>query len=257
MASYLHLACPAPPENGRFGGKRRDSGSKLPPVLRPPHAIRVEHPGVGVACSQHSDTGYTFALPRAKDRLGDVDELVRALWVIDPSVVDALVAPPSRTALTAGDATPRELAILREMPQGPGEVDTAEIEIKAERQVAAALQSAQLGRPTGGPRPFGYLAGGMELHPVEEPAVRAAYASLLAGTPLREIARDLNRRGNATSLVSSGARLSTVMMISRLAVRRSPRRWPRSVPMDGREISPAVQVGSGLTPLPAVAWASR
>ncbi len=101
------------------------------------HAIRSEHPAIGVAVlSQHIDESYAFALLHEgtagfayllKDRLGDLDELIRAPHevaaggsVIDPVVVDALVArrtrssrPPPLSALT-----PRELDVLREMAQG-------------------------------------------------------------------------------------------------------------------------------------------
>lgn len=100
------------------------------------HAIRARHPDIGIAVlSQHSDSSYAVALFRdgvaglgylLKDRLGDVDELVRALRevaaggsVIDPLVVDALVARQvrsSRSPLAALSA--RELDVLREMAQG-------------------------------------------------------------------------------------------------------------------------------------------
>ena len=100
------------------------------------HAIRAAHPDVGVAVlSQHSDAGYAFALLRngvaglaylLKDRLGDVDELVRALRavaagesVIDPTVVDALVARQARrTQSPLAALSPRELDVLREMARG-------------------------------------------------------------------------------------------------------------------------------------------
>lgn len=100
------------------------------------HAIRAEHPGVGiVVLSQHADAGYAYALLRGgatgvgyllKDRLGDVEELVRALRevsaggsVIDPTVVDGLVARQARAASSRLAAlTPRELEVLREMAQG-------------------------------------------------------------------------------------------------------------------------------------------
>ncbi len=81
-----------------------------------------------------------------------------------------------------------------------GSVARHEVEHKGERQALAALQAAQDGRPTGGPRPFGYRPGGTEPDPVEADEVRQAFRLLLAGTPLREIARDLNRRGVRTSL---------------------------------------------------------
>jgi DNA-binding NarL/FixJ family response regulator len=100
------------------------------------HAIRREHPGIGVAVfSQHTDEAYATELFRdgtaglaylLKDRLGEIEELVRALHavadgasVVDPMVVDALVARrkrPTRSPLAA--LTPRELDVLREMAQG-------------------------------------------------------------------------------------------------------------------------------------------
>jgi DNA-binding NarL/FixJ family response regulator len=100
------------------------------------HDIRRAHPGIGVAVlSQHTDEAYAFALLHdgtaglaylLKDRLGDVEDLVRALRevarggsVIDPVVVDGLVARRTRTARSPLAAlTPRELDVLREMAQG-------------------------------------------------------------------------------------------------------------------------------------------
>ncbi|WP_431923208.1 response regulator transcription factor [Amycolatopsis tucumanensis] len=100
------------------------------------HAIQAEHPGIGVAVlSQHTDESYAFALLRdgtaglaylLKDRLGDLEDLIRALRavarggsVIDPQVVDALVARRTRTVTSPLTAlTPRELDVLREMAQG-------------------------------------------------------------------------------------------------------------------------------------------
>jgi DNA-binding NarL/FixJ family response regulator len=100
------------------------------------HAIRAEHPRIGIAVlSQHTDASYAFALFRdgtaglgylLKDRLGDVDELVRALRevaaggsVIDPLVVDALVARQTRSARSPlATLSARELDVLREMAHG-------------------------------------------------------------------------------------------------------------------------------------------
>jgi DNA-binding NarL/FixJ family response regulator len=100
------------------------------------HAIRAEHPGTGVVVlSQHTDESYAFALLRhgtaglaylLKDRLGDVDDLVQALRevaaggsVVDPLVVEALVARHSRTERSAlSELTSRELDVLREMARG-------------------------------------------------------------------------------------------------------------------------------------------
>ena len=119
-----------------------------------------------------------------------------------------------------------------------GSVAKHELEHKAERQARAGLQSAQQGRPTGGPRPFGYQAGGMKLDAVEARAVRGAYKALLAGTPLREIARDLNRRGITTSLGKQwgSTQVRAMMLRARNARLRSykgevigPASWPALV----------------------------
>ena len=100
------------------------------------HAIRAQHPNIGVAVlSQHTDESYAFALLQngtaglaylLKDRLGDLEDLIRALRevtaggsVIDPAVVDALVARRARNAHSPlATLTNRELDVLREMAQG-------------------------------------------------------------------------------------------------------------------------------------------
>jgi DNA-binding NarL/FixJ family response regulator len=100
------------------------------------HAIRAEHPGIGVVVlSQHTDQSYAFELLRdgatglaylLKDRLGDVEELLHALRevaaggsVIDPMVIDALVAQRAKSAQSPlATLTARELDVLREMAQG-------------------------------------------------------------------------------------------------------------------------------------------
>jgi DNA-binding NarL/FixJ family response regulator len=100
------------------------------------HAIRAEHPGVGVVVlSQHTDETYALELFRdgtaglaylLKDRLGDVEELVDALHavasggsVVDAVVVEALVGRHSRSSRSAvSSLTSRELDVLREMAKG-------------------------------------------------------------------------------------------------------------------------------------------
>jgi DNA-binding NarL/FixJ family response regulator len=100
------------------------------------HAIRRDHPGIGVVVlSQHTDEVYAFALLRdgtgglaylLKDRLGDVEDLIRALRevarggsVIDPVVVEGLVGRRTRAARSPlAGLTTRELDVLREMAQG-------------------------------------------------------------------------------------------------------------------------------------------
>lgn len=119
-----------------------------------------------------------------------------------------------------------------------GSVARHEIEHKSERQRRAGVQSAELGRPTGGPRPFGYKSGGMEIDPAEARAVRGTFEALLAGQPLREIARDLNRRGVLTSLGKewSATQVRAMMLRARNAGLRSyrgevigPATWPALV----------------------------
>jgi DNA-binding NarL/FixJ family response regulator len=99
-------------------------------------AIRSEHPGIGVVVlSQHTDESYARALFNdgsaglaylLKDRVGDLEDLVRALnevasggSVVDPLIIDTLVArQQTRASSPLGSLTPRELDVLREMAQG-------------------------------------------------------------------------------------------------------------------------------------------
>lgn len=98
-------------------------------------AIRARYPAIGVVVlSQHVDEEYAFSLLRngtaglgylLKERLGDVDELLRTLnevaagrSVIDAEVVDALVARRMRPDSPLEALTPRELDVLHQMAQG-------------------------------------------------------------------------------------------------------------------------------------------
>ena len=110
------------------------------------HAIRAAHPAVGVVVlSQHADEAYAFQLFRdgtaglaylLKERVGDLDELLRALRgvvagrsVVDSQVVELLVAHRARLAESAvSGLSPRELDVLRAMAQG-----------KTNRAIAEAL----------------------------------------------------------------------------------------------------------------------
>ena len=99
-------------------------------------AIRTEYPGIGVVVlSQHTDESYARALFSdgstglgylLKDRVGDLEDLVRALHevaskgsVVDPLIIDTLVArQQTRASSPLSSLTPRELDVLREMAQG-------------------------------------------------------------------------------------------------------------------------------------------
>ena len=134
------------------------------------HAIRAAHPGIGVAVlSQHTDESYALALFRdgtaglaylLKDRLGDLEDLIRALRevvaggsVIDPQVVEALVARRSRTAdsparradasragRAAGDGAGRDQRRHRAgpAPVGVDRRETRQLDLRASSRLADA-----------------------------------------------------------------------------------------------------------------------
>jgi DNA-binding NarL/FixJ family response regulator len=100
------------------------------------HAIRARHPNIGVVVlSQHADEAYAFELLKhgtaglaylLKERVGDLDELLRALMevvagrsVVDPHVVELLVAHRARQVESPlSRLSPRELDVLRAMAEG-------------------------------------------------------------------------------------------------------------------------------------------
>jgi DNA-binding NarL/FixJ family response regulator len=99
------------------------------------HEIRVAHPDVGVVVlSQHLEDDYALELFRhgtsglaylLKERIGDltqvlhaVDEVRAGRSVLDPDVVDALIATRMPARTTDHRLTPRELEVLHHMAQG-------------------------------------------------------------------------------------------------------------------------------------------
>ena len=131
------------------------------------HRIRAEHPQVGVVVlSQHADEFYAFELLKngteglaylLKDRVGDLDELLRALRevcagrsAIDARVVDALVQRRARRESSGlADLTPREQDVLREMAQGKSNTGIAAALVLSDSAVEKHVSSilAKLGRP--------------------------------------------------------------------------------------------------------------
>lgn len=115
--------------------------------------LRVEHPAIGVVVlSQYANPAYALALlsegseGRAyllKERVSDVEELLAAIRevarggsVIDPKVVDALVAATSRSNRSElHHLTPREIEILGEMAQGKSNAAIAASLVLSERAV--------------------------------------------------------------------------------------------------------------------------
>lgn len=78
-------------------------------------------------------------------------------------------------------------------------VDAAEVERTAERVARKHLESAREGKPVAGTRPFGWLAGGRELHPEESTLIREAATDVIAGVGAYAIARRWNEAGVTTS----------------------------------------------------------
>ncbi len=115
--------------------------------------LRAEHPSIGVVVlSQYANPAYALALladgseGRAyllKERVSDVEELLAAIRevarggsVVDPKVVDALVAATSRRTRSDLDhLTPREREILAEMAQGKSNAAIASSLFLSERAV--------------------------------------------------------------------------------------------------------------------------
>jgi DNA-binding NarL/FixJ family response regulator len=121
--------------------------------------LRETHPAVGVVVlSQYATPSYALALldqgsaGRAyllKERVEDVEQLVAAIRtvadggsVIDPKIVDALVAANARSEDSAlNELTPRERDVLREMAEGKNNAAIAESLVLTERSIEKVIHS--------------------------------------------------------------------------------------------------------------------
>jgi DNA-binding NarL/FixJ family response regulator len=121
--------------------------------------LRETHPHVGVVVlSQYAAPTYLLALLEGgsegrayllKERVKDLDQLVAAIRavaeggsVMDPKVVDALVAENARSETSAlNDLTPRERDVLREMAEGRNNAAIAEALFLTERSVEKVIHS--------------------------------------------------------------------------------------------------------------------
>jgi DNA-binding NarL/FixJ family response regulator len=115
--------------------------------------IRADFPGTGVVVlSQYVEDDYALDLLASgtegvgyllKERVSDVDELVRALQevsrggsALDPKVVDGLLARKTRASGSAlASLTERELEVLRELATGRSNAATAKALFMSERAV--------------------------------------------------------------------------------------------------------------------------
>jgi len=137
---------------------------RMPPTgldegIQAAERIRETYPSVGVVVlSQYAEPRYALALlengttRRAyllKERVDDVAELLGAIRtvaeggsVIDPAVVEALVADKVRVAESPlHELTPRELDVLREMAEGSNNAGIAAALVLTERSVENAIHS--------------------------------------------------------------------------------------------------------------------
>ena len=121
--------------------------------------IRAEHPDVGVVVlSQYAEEDYAYELLKEgaaglgyllKERVADVEELVRALTevarggsVLDPKVVEALVARKDRMARSPlAQLTEREREVLSQMAQGKNNAAIASALFLTERAVEKHINS--------------------------------------------------------------------------------------------------------------------
>ncbi len=121
--------------------------------------IRAEYPEIGVVVlSQYAEEDYAYELLRdgaeglgylLKERVGDLDELIRALHdvarggsVLDPRVVDGLVARKDRQAQSAlAQLTEREREVLSQMAQGKNNAAIAKTLFLTERAVEKHINS--------------------------------------------------------------------------------------------------------------------
>jgi DNA-binding NarL/FixJ family response regulator len=121
--------------------------------------IRAAHPAIGVVVlSQFAEEEYAYELLKngaaglgylLKERVADVDELVRALGevarggsVLDPKVVEALVAAKDRMAHSPlASLTDREREVLSHMAQGENNAAIAKSLFLTERAVEKHINS--------------------------------------------------------------------------------------------------------------------
>ncbi len=126
-----------------------------------------------------------------------VDRLTRRLPELEP-LIQLMQRTGARIATVTGDLDLSNDAgrlvgrILASVAQG-------EVERKGARQRRAQQQAAQMGKPAGGRRAFGYDRTGMVVNESEAKHIRAAYQAMLEGGSLRGVAMSWNADKVATT----------------------------------------------------------
>ncbi len=115
-------------------------------------SLRTRHPRIGVLLlSQYAEAAYALTLLAdgtarrgylLKERVADGDELTEAIRrvadggsVIDPTVIEGLVAANRATPSELDALTPRELQVLGEMAQGKSNASIAATLVLSERAI--------------------------------------------------------------------------------------------------------------------------
>jgi DNA-binding NarL/FixJ family response regulator len=136
---------------------------RMPPTstdegIRAAATLRVQHPEVGVVVlSQYAEPAYVLALLEGgsegrayllKERLSDAAQLIGAVRevarggsVVDPKVVEVLVAARSRGPSPLERLTPRESEVLAEIAQGKNNATVARALGLSERAVEKHINS--------------------------------------------------------------------------------------------------------------------
>ena len=137
---------------------------RMPPTgtdegIRAAASLRQSHPDLGVVVlSQYAEPSYAISFLEGgskgrayllKEKVSDIDQLAEAIRevarggsVIDPDVVDALVAARSRaTDSPLRRLTPRETEILAEMARGKNNAAVAATLVLSERAVEKHINS--------------------------------------------------------------------------------------------------------------------
>jgi DNA-binding NarL/FixJ family response regulator len=136
---------------------------RMPPTgtnegIRAAEQLRSTHPGIGVVVlSQYVDPSFAVGLFAAgsggrayllKERVGDVDELLRAIRavaqggsVMDPAVVDALVSARRVRPSVLDRLTARETEVLAQIATGRNNAAIAKALVLSERAVEKHINS--------------------------------------------------------------------------------------------------------------------
>jgi site-specific DNA recombinase len=176
-----------------------------------------------------------------------IDRLTRKLTELE-TLIDVTARTGVRIATVSGDldlSTDAGRLVGRILAS----VARGEVERKGSRQSRAMQQAAEAGKPSGGPRAFGYEPDLMTVRPGEADLIRAAYADLLAGGSLRAIATDWTNSGVRTVFGNPWSATSVRRMLAnpRYSAQRSYRgsivgkaQWPAIIDQDTWEAAHAL-----------------